>query len=77
MEMKHGRKRYGNFIDKKINGESNVRNAAQRHKSINGFDVHARLEGNYRSVGYGKHCSLAWSYVEERGWSHLEKGIRF
>ena len=30
-----------------------------------------------RSVGYGKQCLLVWSYVEERGWSYLEKDIRF
>ena len=24
-----------------------------------------------------KQCSLVWSCVEERGWSCLEKGIRF
>ena len=29
------------------------------------------------SVGYSKQCSLVWSCVEERGWSHVEKGIRF
>ena len=37
-------------------------------KKIYGFDVHAGLEGNNGSFGYGKQCSLAWSYVEERGW---------
>ena len=28
-------------------------------------------------VGYGKQCSLAWSGVEDRGWSRLNKGIIF
>ena len=51
--------------------------AAQRQKKIYGFEVHAGLEGNYRSVGYGKQYSLEWSCVEERGWSRPKKGIRF
>ena len=32
---------------------------------------------NETMVRYGKQCSLAWSCVEERGWSCLEKSIRF
>ena len=46
-------------------------------KKICGFVVHAGLEGNYGSVGYGKQCSFEWSCVEERGWSRLKKEIRF
>ena len=49
----------------------------QRQNKIYRFDVHAGFERNHRSVGYGKQCSLVWSYVEERGWSRLEKGIKF
>ena len=30
-----------------------------------------------RKIDYGKKCSLVWSCVEERGWLHLERGIRF
>ena len=30
-------------------------------------------EGNYRSIGYGKQCSLEWSCVEEREWSCVEE----
>ena len=41
------------------------------------FDVHAGLNLNYRSAGYGKQCLLAWSCVEERGWLRLKKSIRF
>ena len=40
-------------------------------EKINGFDVHVGLEGNYISVSYLKQCSLAWSCVEESGWSCL------
>ena len=35
-------------------------------KKIYGFDAHVGFEGNYRSVGYGKQCSLVWSCVVER-----------
>ena len=49
----------------------------KRQKNIYRFDVHAGFEGNCRSIGYGKQCSLVWSCVEERGWSHLKKGIIF
>ena len=63
--------------DRKIHGESNVWSTAQRQKKINGFNVHVGIELSHRSVGYGKQCSLVLSCVEERGWSHLEKGIRF
>ena len=42
----------------KIHGESNVWSAAQGQKKIYRFDVHAGLEGNYRSVGYGKQCLM-------------------
>ena len=38
-----------------------------------GLDGDNGFEQNYRSVGYGTQCSLAWSYVEERGWSCLEQ----
>ena len=49
---------------------------AQRLKKIDGFDVHAWFEGNYGSVGYGKHCALELSCVEEGGWSCVEgKGL--
>ena len=61
--------------DRKIQGESNVRSAAQRLRKIYRFDIHAGLEGNYISAGYGKQCSLVWSCVEERGWSHLKKSV--
>ena len=64
-------------MDRKIHGESNVWSTAQRQKQIYGFDVYAGLEGNHRSVGSGKQCSLLWSCVEERGWSHLKKGVKF
>ena len=57
--------------------ENNVWSAALRRKKIYRFDVHAGFEGNYGSVRYGKQCSLVWSCVEEKGWSHLKKGIRF
>ena len=60
-----------------IHGKSNVWSATQRQKKIYGFDVHAGFEGNHRSVGHSKQCLLTWSCVEERGWSSLEKGIRF
>ena len=49
----------------------------QRQKKIYVFDVDAGFEGNHRSVGYGKQCSLVWSCVEERECSCLEKGITF
>ena len=62
--------------DRKIHGDSNVWSAAQRKKILR-FDAHAGFEGNHRSVGYGKQCSLVWSCVEERGWSRLKKGIDF
>ena len=42
-------------------------------QKIHRFDVHPGFE-ELRSVG--KQCSLVWSCVEERGWSHI-KGIRF
>ena len=41
------------------------------------FVVHALFEGSCGSFGYGKQCLLIWSCVEERGWSHLKKDIRF
>ena len=63
--------------DRKIHDESNVWSTAHRQKKIYGYDVHAGFEGNHRSVGYGKQCLLVWSYVEERGWSHPKKIIRF
>ena len=46
-------------------------------KKIYRLDVHAGFECHNRSVVYGKQCSLVWSCVEERGWSHLEKVNRF
>ena len=49
--------------------------AAQRQIKIYRFDVHAGFEGSHGLVDYGKQCSLVWSCVEERGWSHLKKGI--
>ena len=49
----------------------------ERQEKIYRFDVHAGLEVNYGSVGYGKQCLLIWSCVEESGWSCLKKGIRF
>ena len=52
--------------DRKVHCESNVWSTAQRLKKICRFDVHAGFECNYRSVGYGKQCSLVWSCVEER-----------
>ena len=45
--------------DRKIHGESNMWNAAQKQKMFYGLDVHAEFEGNPRSVGYGKQCLLA------------------
>ena len=50
---------------------------ARRKKKKYRFDTHAGFEGNHRSVGHSKQCSLVWSCVEERGWLSLEKGIRF
>ena len=35
------------------------------------LDVLVEFEGNHRSVGYGKQCSLVWSCVEDGGCSHL------
>ena len=67
------KKLYRNFTkDRNIHGESNVWSAAQRQKKIYAYDVHAGFEGNNRSVGNGKQCSLVWSCVEERGWSRLK-----
>ena len=48
---------------------------SSKTKKIYGLDVHAGFEGNNKSVGYGKQCSLVWSCVEEREWSRLKKGI--
>ena len=48
-----------------------------RDRKICRKDVLAGFVGSYGSVGYGKQCTLVWSYVEERGWSCLKKGIRF
>ena len=63
---------------KKIYGERNVWSAVQRlKKDLQTRAAHAGFEGNNRSVGYGKQCSLVWSCVEERGWSLLKKGIIF
>ena len=63
-------KRDGNFTkDREIHGESNVCSTAERYKWNKRFDVN-------RLVGYGKQCSLVWS-GDERGWSCLEKVIRF
>ena len=39
-------------------------------------EVDVGFEGNIRSVGYDKQCSLVWSLVEERGLSCLQKGFR-
>ena len=63
--------------DRDMHGESNVWSTAQKLKMIYRFDVHVGFEGNHRSVGYGKQCSLVWSCVEERGWSCFKKGILF
>ena len=62
--------------DMKIHGESNVWSTAQLQKKIYGRDVYVGFELNHRSVCYGKQCTLVWTYVEERGWSCLVKGIR-
>ena len=51
--------------------------AAQKQKKINGFDVYVGSKGNNGSFGYGNQCSLVWSCVEERGWSHLKKVLDF
>ena len=51
--------------------------AALRKKKCQKLDFDVGLEGKYRSVGYGKQYLLVWSCVEERGWSCLEKGIKF
>ena len=53
--------------DRKIYDESNVWSTAQRQTKIYRFDVHAGLEGNHRSVSYGKQCLAAWSCIEEDG----------
>ena len=58
-----------------IHGENNVWTAAQIQNYR--FDVHARFEVKYRSVGYGKQCSLVGPCVEEREWSRLKKGFGF
>ena len=72
------RKLDGNIMkDKEIHGEGNVWTTAQRQKETKGFDVVVGFDLNHRSVGYGKQCSLIWSYVRERGSSSLDKGIRF
>ena len=47
----------------------------QRQKNDLRFVVDVGLELSSRSFRYGKQCSLAWSGVEERGRSCLEKGI--
>ena len=47
-----------------IHGESNVWNTAQIYTKFYIFDVHAGIECNHRSVGYGKQCSLVWSCLE-------------
>ena len=39
------------------------------------FDV--GFEWNHGSVDDGRQCSLIWSFIEERGWSCFEMGIRF
>ena len=64
-------------MNREIHGESNMWSTAQRWKRIYGFGVNIVFELKYRSVGYGKQCSLVWSCVDERGWSCIEKGIRF
>ena len=46
---------------------------ARRLKKVYKFDVYAGFECG--SVGNGKQCSLIWSYVEEREWSCLVKGV--
>ena len=64
-------------MDREIHGENNVWSTAQRQEKIYGFNVHAGFEGNHRSVENGKQCSLVWSCVEERMWSHHEKALDF
>ena len=44
--------------DRKIHGKSNVWSTAQRQKKIYGFDVHAGLEWNYRSLAMAS--SVHW-----------------
>ena len=67
-------KRDGNFTkDRNIH----VRAMCGVQVKADKFDVRAGFEVNYLSVGYGKQCLLAWPCVEERGWSSLEKGVRF
>ena len=71
------RKRDGNFTkDKKIHVRAMCGVQLKDRKRY--ADLMFMLFGsNNRSVGYGKQCSLIWSYIEERGWSCREKGIRF
>ena len=52
--------------DRKTHSQSNAWSAAQRHKKIYKYDVHAGHERNYGLVGHGKQCSLVWSCDEER-----------
>ena len=47
--------------------------ADQRQKMIYGFDVHAGLICNNRSLDYDKQYLLVLSCVEERGWSCVEE----
>ena len=54
-----------------------VWSTTQGLKKIYRFDVHLGFEWNRKSVGYGKQCSLVRTCFEERGWSCLEKGVRY
>ena len=56
--------------NRKIHGESNVWSTSQRHRKIYGFDVHVGLQGNYRSISYGKQCWW-YGYVLRREDGHV------
>ena len=56
---------------------NNVWSTAQRKNERElVLDVDVRFERNCGSYVYGKQCLMVWSFVEERGWSHLEKGLK-